>query len=77
MSLHVMVEDIGIYLDIEVGHLKIIKKDNPGDTSACCKNFWIKWLELDINASWEKLFNAIDCTIPSTSNSIGSYVHTL
>ena len=27
-------EDIGVYLDIEIGHLKVIKRDNPGDTSA-------------------------------------------
>ena len=64
-------EDIGVYLDIELGRLKIIKADHPGDTSACCKDLWKKWLEVDTDATWEKLFTAIDSAVPSTS---GSYI---
>ena len=61
-------EDIGVYLDIELGHLQTIKADHPGDTSGCCKDLWKKWLELDPNATWEKLFTAIDdCTATSSS----------
>ena len=60
-------EDIGIYLDIEPGCLKIIQKDNPGDASGCCKDLWKKWLEVDLNATWEKLFTAIDDVVISTS----------
>jgi len=55
-----------VYLDIEVGHLKTIKADHPGDTSSCCKDLWKKWLELDSDATWEKLFTAIDSSIPCT-----------
>ena len=65
-------EDIGIYLDIELGHLKIIKADHPGDISGCCKDLWKKLLEVDCDATWEKLFNAIDSAVPSASSSIGT-----
>ena len=68
-------EDIGVYLDIELGHLKTIKVDHPGDTSGCCKNLWKKWLELDPNATWEKLFTAIDdCTTISSSTPTGTFL---
>ena len=69
-------EDIGVYLDIELGHLKTIKADHPGDTSGCCKDLWKKWLELDPNATWEKLFTAIDdCTAASSSTATGTYYY--
>ena len=64
-------EDIGIYLDIVPGHLKIIKADHPGDTIGCCKDMWKKWLEVDLDATWEKLFAAIDSAV-STSSSAGT-----
>ena len=70
-------EDIGVYLDIELGHLRIIKADHPGDTSGCCKDLWKKWLELDPDATWEKLFTAIDdcAAVPSASSSTaGTYL---
>ena len=65
-------EDIGVYLDIELGHLKIIRADHPSDTSSCCKDLWKKWLEIDPDATWEKLFTAIDSAIPSASSSTGT-----
>ena len=68
-------EDIGVYLDIELGHLKTIKADHPGDTNGCCKDLWKKWLELDPNATWEKLFTAIDdCTATSSSTATGTFL---
>ena len=68
-------EDIGVYLDIELGHLKTIKADHSGDTSGCCKGLWKKWLELDPNATWEKLFTAIDdCTPASSSTATGTFL---
>ena len=60
-----------MYLDIELGHLKIFKVDHPGDACGCCKDLWKKWLELDPDATWEKLFNAIDSALPY----IGTCVH--
>ena len=58
-------------MDIDLGHLKTIKADHPGDTSGCCKDLWKKWLEVDCNTTWEKLFNAIDSAVPSTLSSTG------
>ena len=67
-------ENIGIYLDIEVGYLETIKADHPGDTSACCKKLWKKWLKIDTDATWEKLFTAIDSAVPSILSSTGKYI---
>ena len=64
-------KDIGVYLDIELGHLETIKADHPGDTSGCCKDLWKKWLELDYDATWDKLFTAVDFALPSASTSTG------
>ena len=61
-------------MDIELGHLKTIRADHPGDTSSCCKDLWKKWLETDSDATWEKLFTAIDSAVPSTSSSTGQLV---
>ena len=64
-----------MYLDIELGQLKIIKADHPGDTSGCCKGLWKKWLEVDADATWDKLFTGIDSAVPSTSSPYtGSYL---
>ena len=70
-------EDIGVHLDIELGHLQTIKANHPSDASGCCKDLWKKWLELDPNATWEKLFTAIDdCTAASSSTATaGTYYH--
>ena len=63
-------EDIGVYLDIEPGHLSIIRANHPGDVEGCCKDLWKKWLELDPDATWDKLFAAIDdCAAASASSS--------
>ena len=62
---------IGVYLDIELAHLDTIQADHPGDASGCCKDLWTKWLELDCDATWDKLFTAIDSALPSASTSTG------
>ena len=66
MLLHVTLLTGRILEDIELGNLKTIKADHPGDTSGCCKDLWKKWLELDPDATWEKLFTAIDSSVPYT-----------
>ena len=53
-------KNIGISLDIELAHLNIIKANCPGDVVRCCNDLWDKWLELDPDATWDKLFTAID-----------------
>ena len=59
-----------MYLDIELGQLETIKADHPGDARSCCKDLWKKWLILDHDATWKKLFNAIDSALPYT----GTYI---
>ena len=61
-------------MDIEIGHLNIIRANHPGDVCGCCKDLWKKWLELDPDATWDKLFTAIDdCAATSASNSTSTY----
>ena len=52
--------EIGIFLNIEPGQLEVIKQDNPADSNRCCSVLFMKWLRGTENASWEKMFEAID-----------------
>ena len=68
-------EDIGVYLDIQLGHLNAIRANHPGDVEGSCKDLWKKWLELDPDATWDKLFTTIDdCAATSASTSTGTYL---
>jgi len=51
---------IGTLLGIPKGDLKIIEVDNPKNSRQCCNQMLEKWLELDLTASWEKLFVATE-----------------
>ena len=56
-------KEIGIQLDLTNETLSIIQEDNPRNARRCCNAMLMKWLEADSNASWQKLFTAIDkCT---------------
>ena len=47
-------------------HLDVIKLNNKGDpllNEVCFKDTLKRWLEIDVNASWEKLQNAINQAI--------------
>ena len=50
---------IGTLLDLTSGALDIIEHDNK-KAVACCNDMWKKWLQVDITASWEKLFTVIE-----------------
>ena len=54
-------EDLGIQLFQEeyIHKLKIIKIDHPGDTASCCRRMFDLWLSVDIEASWNKLIDAL------------------
>ena len=52
--------EIGIQLDLTNETLSIIHDDNPLNARRRCNAMLSKWLEVDTNASWQKLFNAID-----------------
>ena len=61
-------------MDIELGHLNTIRANHPGDVGGCCKDLWKKWLQLDPDATWDKLFTAIDdCAATSASTSTGTH----
>ena len=53
-------QKIGIFLNIKPGQLEVIKSDNPGDVNGCCIALFIKWLQDSGDATWEKMFEAID-----------------
>ena len=51
---------IGIFLGIPLAQLEVIKKDNPADTTGCCTDLFIKWLEGTEDITWEKIIEAIE-----------------
>ena len=54
--------EIGIQLDLTNEALSIIQEDYPL-AKRRCNEMLMKWLEVDTNASWQKLLDAIDeCT---------------
>lgn len=62
-------KEIGICLGIEPEQLDVIKLNNFGDASRSCNDLWKKWLMVDVNATWEKLFKAIDSAAASLGSS--------
>ena len=65
-------EDIGVNLDIDLGHLEIIKVDNPNNVRRRCQILLQSWLRVDPDATWDKLFTAIDDC--ASSISAGTYL---
>ena len=61
-------DDIGQILGVE--NLYVIRLDNKGECQACFKDTLTKWLQIDINASWEKLQNAINQAITNVHGSM-------
>ena len=51
---------IGVLLGIPSEALDIIENDNRDKAEPCCNEMLKKWLQVDITASWEKLFTAIE-----------------
>ena len=53
--------DLGTQLltDDTVGVLDVIKADHPNDVGACCNKMFVKWLELQPNATWSQLITAL------------------
>ena len=55
--------ELGIQLDLTDDALSIIKEDNSHDVTRRCNVMLSEWLKVDTEASWQKLFTAIDtCT---------------
>ena len=65
--------DLGTELltDDTVGTLDVIKFDHPNDASACCNKMFVKWLELQPNATWSQLIIAlINIGMKTTADSV-------
>lgn len=54
--------DLGVQLDITTNSLDIIAANNVHHreyVNSCCRDMLIKWIEIDTEATWNKLHNAI------------------
>ena len=43
-----------------VDKLHIIEKNHPGDVERCCTEMFIYWLQVDTEASWNKIADALE-----------------
>ena len=62
-------EVIGTLLGVPCGELKAIEAGYPTNIKWCCNQMLKKWLEIDVAASWQKLFiiiesPAVSCSVP-------------
>ena len=56
-------KELGIQLDLNEETLSVIQANNPLNAVGCCNAMLSGWLQVDTNASWQKVFIAIDnCT---------------
>ena len=51
---------IGTLLGLPSGELKAIEAGYPTNVKWCCNQMLEKWLEVDPNASWEKLISVVE-----------------
>lgn len=51
---------IGYFLEMSVGAMKAIERNFPSDVKWCCEHMFEEWLQKDTNATWGKVFAAID-----------------
>ena len=58
---------IGTLLGLPSGTLNIIEHDNMYKATHCCNAMLKKWLEVDITATWGKLFAVIELPAVSCS----------
>ena len=56
---------IGTLLDLPSETLNVIEYDHRDKAERCCNAMLEKWLQVDIAASWEKLFTIIKSTAVS------------
>ena len=64
---------MGILLGLSNNTLQIIEAESPTNVKRCCNQMWEQWLQMDITASWKKLFSviespAVSCSIPNKGN---------
>ena len=70
--------EIGIELGLPNAKLKEIYVDSK-NVKQCCNDMLAEWLCVDTEASWKKLFSAIDSPAvtsnPESNSSNGKYLH--
>ena len=59
-------KEIGIQLGLSDAKLKIIRADNPNSVEKCCNEMLAQWLQLYSTATWNELFEAINCCTESS-----------
>ena len=63
---------MGTLLSLPTEELKAIEAGYPTNIKWCCNKMLKKWLEVDLTASWEKVFVAIE-SLAMLSDSIQSF----
>jgi len=53
-------KQLGGLLNIEEHLIRIIEQDHPNDCEGCCSKMLQEWLDMNSNATWEILVNALD-----------------
>jgi len=56
---------IGVFLGIHHEELDIIEKDSQGGCRQCCDVMLKEWLNVDKDASWQKIFTAVNFALQS------------
>ena len=51
--------NLGLNLGLPDTTLRLIDSNHPRDAESCLRTMMSKWLRVDIQASWEKLANAL------------------
>ncbi|XP_065884799.1 mothers against decapentaplegic homolog 9-like isoform X2 [Dysidea avara] len=63
---------MGTLLGISTEELRIIEHDNYHKAVPCCNAMLEKWLDVDTNATWEKLFRVIESHAVSTGQIVNT-----
>ena len=69
-------KQLGENLNIDEDLLNIIDKDNPNNCENCCSEVLSLWLDLNSNATWSILLDAVDKT-KNTINKVPDMVEKL
>ena len=51
---------VGTFLKIEKGRLDAIESNHQGDVDRCCNEMFDLWLSVDHNATWSRIYDAIE-----------------
>ena len=62
---------IGTQLGIPSGILQGIQASHPTDAFHCCNMMLERWLDTDYNATWGKVYKAVDC--PAVTKAVKNF----